>query len=49
MAKVQAIAFRNRLPVIDPGAAQGVYPQLDFGAANGVHIDDIAKIVNIGA
>ena len=46
--EVQPVALGNRPPVVDPGAAERIHPQADLRAANGVHVDHIAEIANVG-
>ena len=46
--EVQPVALGNRPPVVDPGAAERIYAQADLRAANGVHVDHIAEVANVG-
>ena len=38
----------DRIPVIDGGAAERVDGETEAGAANGVHVNDIAQVVDVG-
>ena len=46
--EVQPVALGNRPPVVDAGAAERIDPQADLRAANGLHVDHIAEISNVG-
>ena len=46
--EIQPIAFGDRPPVVHSRAAQGIDTEADPGAADGLHIDDVSQIVNIG-
>ena len=46
--EVQPVALGNRPPVVDPGAAERIDSQADLRAANGVHVDHIGEIGNVG-
>ena len=41
--------FRDAGPVVHRGAAQGVHPQLEFRAPDGIHVDDVPQVADIGA
>ena len=45
---VKIVLLRNRLPVVDSGAAKRIGPQLEAGVANGLQVDDAAQIVDVG-
>ena len=45
--RFKPVALGDRSPVVDAGAAQGIDAHADLRAANGVHVDHIAQIVNI--
>ena len=45
---VELVDRIDRLPVMHGGAAQRVDGELEAGGANGVHIDDVAQVVDIG-
>ena len=45
---IQPVGRIDRLPVMHGSAAQRVDRQLEAGGANGVHVDDVAQIVDIG-
>ena len=46
--EVQPVALGDRPPVVDPGAAERIDPQADLRAANGVHVDHVAEIGDVG-
>ena len=46
--EVQPVALGNRRPVVHPGAAERIHPQADLRAANGIHVDHIGEIGNVG-
>jgi hypothetical protein len=45
---VQPIDLVDRLPVMHGGAAERVDGELEPGAANSAHVDDIAQVVDVG-
>ena len=45
---LQLIDRIDRLPVMNGSAAKRVDGDLERGAANGIHVDDIAQIVDVG-
>ena len=45
---VQAVDGVDRLPVGRGGAAERVHAQLEAGAADGVHVDDVAQVLDVG-
>src|SRR5262249_31766161 len=46
--EVQAVAFADRLPVTGRGPAQRIDADLDAGRLDGVHVDDVAQVVDVG-
>jgi hypothetical protein len=40
--------LRDPLPVMDAGTAEGINAQMKFCAANDVHINHVAKVVDVG-
>ncbi len=46
--QVQPVALGNRRPVVDAGSAEWIDPQVDLGAANDLHVDDIAEVFRVG-
>ena len=47
--QVQAVLLGNRTPITDARASHRVDPDLESGAANGLHVQDIRQIAYIGA
>jgi len=47
--EIQAPAIRDRLPVAQRGAAEGVDPDANAAVADGVEIEDGAQILDVGA
>ena len=45
---IQTVDVGDRLPVADRGAAERIDAQLEAGAADRLHVDDVAQIVDIG-
>ena len=45
---VQAVAIGDRLPVREGRSAERIHADLQTGGANGIHIDDVAEVVDIG-
>ncbi len=45
---VQSMNRVNRVPVRKRCPTERVYAQLEVGAANGVDVDDVAEIANVG-
>ena len=45
---VQPIDLVDRFPVMHRGAAKRVDGELESGGANGVHVDDIPQVVDVG-
>src|ERR1700733_11354612 len=46
--EVQPIAFGNRSPVMNACATQRIHPQFELRFTNGVHVDYIAKVADVG-
>ncbi len=46
--EVQPVAIGDRPPVVDTGAAEGIDAEVDPCAADGVHVDHIGQIGNVG-
>src|SRR5207247_2689706 len=46
--EVQPVAFGNWPPVVDASASERIHAQADLRAPNGVHIDHIAKVADVG-
>jgi len=38
----------DRLPVMHGGAAERIHAELQTGAPDGVHVDDVFQVVDIG-
>ena len=45
--EVQPVALGDRLPVVDPGAAERIDAHADLRAANGVHVDHVGEIADV--
>ena len=45
---IQSVSRVDRLPIRQRSASQRINAQLQAGAANGVHVDDILQIANVG-
>ena len=45
---IQTVDFVDRLPVMHRRAAERVHPQLEAGGADGVHVDDVPQVVDVG-
>ena len=45
---VQTVDFVDRLPVVHGRAAERVHAQLEAGGADGVHVDDVPQVVDVG-
>ena len=45
--EIQTIALGNRAPIVNAGATQRIHAHADVGAANRIHIEHIAEIVDI--
>ena len=46
--QIEAIAFRNGPPVVDAGPAEGVHAQAKARTADGVHVEDVPQIADVG-
>ena len=46
--EVQPVAFGNSPPVVDASASERIHAQADLRAPNGVHVDHIAKVADVG-
>ena len=46
--EVQPIALSNRLPVVDTSTTQWIDPQADLSLANGLHIQHISQLIDVG-
>ena len=42
------VSLRDRRPVMHAGAAKGIHPHADLGAANSIDVEHIAKIAYVG-
>ena len=40
--------LRDPLPVMDAGSAERINAQMQFCAANDVHINHVAKVIDVG-
>ena len=45
---VELVDRVDRLPVVHGGAAERIDAELEAGAADGLHVDDVAQIVDVG-
>ena len=45
---IQTVDFVDRPPVMHRRAAERVHPQLEAGGADGVHVDDVPQVVDVG-
>ena len=45
--EVEPVSLRNRPPVVDSGAAQGINTDAELRAANGVHVNHVREISDI--
>ena len=46
--EIQPVALGNRFPVVNAGAAERIDSHADLRAANGIHVDHIAEIGDVG-
>ena len=45
---IQTVDFVDRPPVMHRRAAEWVHPQLEAGGTDGVHVDDVPQVVDVG-